>query len=440
MAAFAPSAGALITWRAVAGLGAAAVFPTTLSIISNAFPDRAERAKAIGLWGAASGVAVALGPIVGGALVEASAWGAAFGLCAGLAAVTAILAVFLIPNSRDPEVPRLDYPGLGLSIAALGMLVYAIISGPERGWASPASLGDFSAAACLFLAFAIWETHVPQPMLDVRLFTNLRFTAASGAVTLSYFGLFGFVFLISQYFQFVLGWSVLEAGTRQLPVALSIAVTSVLGVTLAVRLGTKLVVATGLLLLCGAFTWVSTVDATTSYPIITAQMIAIGAGIGFTSAPATEAIMGVVPAAKAGIGSAVNDATRELGGTLGVAVIGSVAVSLYRHHLDHNITDPAILGPARASAGAAATLAQQIGDPTLATVAQQGFLNGLTAGCYVAAGICLLGALLAAAFLPAHPTGTATATAADAEQAPDHEWALTPPVAVAPLIPAVAEP
>jgi EmrB/QacA subfamily drug resistance transporter len=434
MAAFAPSAGALIAWRALAGLGAAAVFPTTLSIISNAFPDRGERAKAIGLWGAASGVAVALGPIVGGALVEASAWGAAFGLCAGLAAVTMVLAVFLVPNSRDPEVPRLDYPGLLLSTAALGMLVYAIIQGPERGWGSPASLGDFGAAACLFVAFAIWETHVPQPMLDVRLFTNLRFTAASGAVTLSYFGLFGFVFLISQYFQFTLGWGVLEAGTRQLPVALSIAVTSILGITLAVRLGTKLVVATGLLLLCGAFAWVSTVDASTSYPVIALQMMAIGSGIGLTSAPATEAIMGVVPAAKAGIGSAVNDATRELGGTLGVAVIGSVAVSMYRQHLGDNVTDPAILEPARESAGAAAAVARQIGDPGLAAIAQDGFLNGLTAGCYVAAGVCLLGALLALAFLPAHPTAPPETQGA---AAPD-EARPTTSIAAPPLIAAVA--
>jgi hypothetical protein len=226
-------------------------------------------------------------------------------------------------------------------------------------------------------------------------------------------------------------------------VALSIAVSSVLGVTLAVRLGTKLVVSTGLLLLCGAFTWVSTVDASTSYPVIAAQMIAIGSGIGFTSAPATEAIMGVVPAAKAGIGSAVNDATRELGGTLGVAVIGSVAVSLYRHHLDDNITDPAVLGPARASAGAAQAVAQQIGDPTLATVAQQGFLNGLTAGCFVAAGVCLLGALLAAAFLPAHPTVPARDVdadpGADAGLTPQHAPAAAPRLVAAPILRAAAE-
>src|SRR5581483_6048048 len=164
MSAFAPNAESLIAWRALAGLGAAAVFPTTLSIISNAFPDRAERARAIGLWGAATGISVALGPIVGGALAEASAWGAAFSFCAGVAVLTLVLAVFFVPDSRDPGVPRLDYPGLLLSTLALGMLVYAIIQAPERGWGSAASLADFGAATCLFVAFAIWEAHVAAPM------------------------------------------------------------------------------------------------------------------------------------------------------------------------------------------------------------------------------------------------------------------------------------
>jgi EmrB/QacA subfamily drug resistance transporter len=436
MSALASNAELLIAWRALAGLGAAAVFPTTLSIISNAFPDRAERAKAIGIWGASTGVSVAIGPIVGGALAEASAWGAAFAFCAAVAVVTIVLAVFLVPNSRDPEVPRLDYLGLVLSTLALGMLVYAIIQGPERGWGSPASLGDFGAAACLFVAFAIWESHVAQPMLDVRLFTNMRFTAASGAVTLSFFGLFGFVFLIAQYFQFVLGWGVLEAGVRQIPVALSIAVSSLLGTVLAVRLGTKLVVFAGLLTLCGAFAWVSTVDAATSYSVIAAQMVAIGIGIGLTSAPATEAIMGVVPAAKAGIGSAVNDATRELGGTLGVAVLGSVAVSLYRDRIGESVTDPEILETARASAGAANLLAQQLNDPALAAAAQQGFLDGLAAGCLVASAVCLLGGLLAIAFLPSHPALETTGT-----DHPAVDRTATPRAGLVapPLVPATSE-
>jgi EmrB/QacA subfamily drug resistance transporter len=403
LSATAPNAEVLIGWRALAGLGAAVVFPTTLSIISNVFPDRSERAKAIGLWGAASGASVAVGPIIGGALAESSAWGAAFVFCAVVAGITMVLAVFFVPTSRDPAAPRLDFPGLALSTLALGMLVYTIIEGPERGWSSVTTLCDFGAAACLFLAFAIWENHVAQPMLDVRLFTNLRFTAASGAVTMAFFALFGFIFLITQYFQLVLGWSPLESGVRVIPVATSVAIGSLIGVPLAVKLGTKLVVGAGLVSLSLAFLWVSTADAETSYLVIVGQMVGIGLGMGFTSAPATEAIMGVVPAAKAGIGSAVNDATRELGGTLGVAVIGSVSLSVYRNTLADNVHDPALLHSAQSSLGAAHVLAARIGDPSLAAVAQQGFLDGMGLGCIVAAAIGLFGALLVAAFLPSHP-------------------------------------
>lgn len=403
LSAYASSPEELILWRAMAGLGAAVVFPTTLSIITNVFPDRVERAKAIGIWGAATGASVAVGPIIGGAMAEASEWGAAFLFCSAAAALTLVLAIYLVPTSRDPSVPRLDYVGLVLSTMTLGTLVYAIIQAPERGWGSPASLGDFGAATCLLVAFAIWESHVAQPMLDVQLFTNLRFTAACGAVTFSFFALFGFIFLITQYAQFVLGWGVLEAGLRQIPVAIAVAGASLIGTPLAVRLGTKLVVCTGLVFLVSGFYWVSTCTETTGYPAIVGQMVTIGIGMGLTSAPATEAIMGVVPAAKAGIGSAVNDATRELGGTLGVAVIGSVSLSVYRESLADEITNPAALAHAQESVGGAMAVAQQTGDPGIVGFAQQAFIDGLQLGCWVAAGVCLLGLILVAIYLPAHP-------------------------------------
>ncbi|WP_019874952.1 MFS transporter [Sporichthya polymorpha] len=417
LSAFAPNPEMLILWRAVAGVGAAVVFPTTLSIISNVFPDRVERAKAIGIWGAATGASVAVGPIIGGAMVEASEWGAAFLFCAGVGVLTLGLAIPFVPTSRDPEVPRLDYVGLVLSTAALGTLVYAIIQAPERGWGSPASLGDFGAAACLLFAFGLWEAHVPQPMLDVRLFRNLRFTAASGAVTLSFFALFGFVFLITQFSQFVLGWGVLEAGLRQTPVAIAVAGGSLLGVPLAVRVGTKVVVCSGLVFLVAGFYWVSTCDSTTTYPTIAGQMMTIGLGMGLTSAPATEAIMGVVPAAKAGIGSAVNDATRELGGTLGVAVIGSVSLSVYREALADEITNPALLEPARDSVGAALAVAAQTGDGGIALAAQQSFTDAMEFGCWVAACVCVAGLFLALRYLPNHPVLPGTDAAADGPDA-----------------------
>ncbi|MTD42891.1 MFS transporter [Conexibacter sp. W3-3-2] len=401
--AWAGSPDVLVAFRVVAGIGAAMGFPTTLSIISNVFPDRRERARAIGLWGASTGISIALGPIVGGALLEQFWWGSTFVLCAGLAAVTIVLALALVPTSADPTTPRLDLVGLTLSTAGLGALVYTIIEAPERGWGSGTSLTGFAVAVAILAAFTWWERRTDDPMLDVRLFANLRFTAASGAVTFAFFALFGFIFLVTQYFQFILQYGVLEAGLRQIPVALAVAVTSVVGTALAVRLGAKAVVTTGLLLLAGGYVWISTVQSDTGYLAIALQMVMVGAGMGLTSAPATEAIMGVVPAAKAGIGSAVNDATRELGGTLGVAVIGSVALSFYRDALASSGLPDGIVSTAQESLGAAGAVARATGDATVLAVAQDGFLDGLQAGCLVAAGVAVVGAVLVARYLPAHP-------------------------------------
>lgn len=393
----------LVAWRVVAGIGAAMVFPTTLSIISSVFPDRRRRAQAIGLWGAATGISIALGPILGGALLEYFWWGSSFVLCAGLAGLSLVLALLFVPTSSDPSVPRLDLVGLALSTLGLGGLVYTIIEAPERGWAGTATLAGFAATAVVLGAFTWWERRVSSPMLDVRLFANLRFTAASGAVTFAFFALFGFIFLIAQYFQVILGYGALEAGLRQIPVALSVAVTSIIGTSLAVRFGAKAVVTAGLLLLAGGYVWISTVQADTGYVAIALQMVTIGAGMGLTSAPATEAIMGVVPVAKAGIGSAVNDATRELGGTLGVAVIGSVALSFYRDGLASSGLPDGVVETAQESLGAAAAVARATGDASIVTIAQEGFLDGLSAGCLVAAGVALVGALFVARFLPSHP-------------------------------------
>jgi EmrB/QacA subfamily drug resistance transporter len=403
LCAWSDSSGELILWRFVAGVSAAIIFPTTLSIISNVFPDRGERARAIGLWGAATGVAIALGPIAGGVLLDSFWWGSAFVFCAVLGGVTLLLALWLVPTSRDPETPPLDLGGLALSIVGLGALVHTIIEGPERGWGSSESLAGFAVSGAVLVLFALWERRQRHPMLDVRLFANLRFTAASGAVTMAFFALFGFVFLIAQYFQFVLGYDVLEAGLRQIPVALSVAVASILGTALAVRFGTKAVVVAGLLIFAAAFVWVSSVDRETSYSVIALQMIMLGSGLGLTSTPATEAIMGVVPAAKAGVGSAVNDATREFGGTLGVAVIGSIAISVYRDHVAQDVPAGPVRELAQESLGAAASAAARAGDPGLLAGAQEGFLNGLATGCLVAAGVCLVGAVLAGLYLPAHP-------------------------------------
>ncbi len=259
------------------------------------------------------------------------------------------------------------------------------------------------------MGFIAYELAVDAPLLDVRLFRNGRFSAASAAVTFAFFALFGFIFLITVYFQVLRGYEPLETGWRLLPVALSTGVASVTGTLLAVRIGNKAVVAGGLGLMAIAFAWTSQVDNATSYLEIAGQMVVLGSGMGFTTAPATESIMGAVPAANAGVGSGVNDTTRELGGTLGVAVIGSVFASLYAAGFD---AAPAGLPiePAQESIGAALGIAQQIGGApgeALRQLATAGFYDGLEAGCLVAAGVCVLGSLMAAVLLPSRPPAEA---------------------------------
>src|SRR5437764_7384789 len=395
--------GQLIAARCVMGLGAAMIFPATLSLISNVFVERAERARAIGLWGATAGAAIALGPIVGGWLLEHFSWSSIFFAMAPVAGLGAALVAFTVPTSRDPQAPKADRPGLVLSTASMALLVYTIIEAPDHGWGATRSVAGFAVSAALLAAFIAWERRTPEPMLDLSLFRNLRFTAASGSVTVAFFSLAGFIFLITQYFQFFKGYGPLSTGVHLLPVAASVGITSVVGTKLAVRFGTKVVVASGLAFSSAFFAWVSTASIDTSYLEIAGQMVLGGSGMGLTSAPATEAIMDVVPRAKAGVGSAVNDTTRLLGATLGVAVIGSVYASLYASRLTDALPTglPARLtSAAHDSVGAALAIADRapagLGAPIHAA-ASAAFFDGLSAGCLVAAGLAAPGAVLAPA-------------------------------------------
>jgi EmrB/QacA subfamily drug resistance transporter len=407
------SAGGLIAARCVMGLGAAMVFPATLSLISNVFTERRERARAIGLWGATAGVAIALGPIAGGWLLQRFSWTSIFFAMAPVAAVAIALVGFSAPRSRDPLAARVDRVGFLLSTAAMALLVYTIIEAPVHGWSGARTLAGFAAAAALLVAFAAYEQRVPAPMLDISLFRNPRFTAASGSVTVAFFSLFGFIFLMTQYFQFFKGYSPLSAGVHLLPVATSVGLASVLGTRLAVRFGTKLIVGGGLLAVTAFYLWVSTATVSTAYGTIAVQMVLYGVGMGFTSAPATEAIMGAVPRRKAGVGSAVNDTTRLLGGTLGVAVIGSVFASAYGSRLGGALAGhmpQTLYATAHQSAGAALAVAAHLhaaGHVALAAAVRHAtagaFIHGLSIGCLVAAGVALAGAAMAGLLLPSQP-------------------------------------
>ncbi len=412
------SAGALIATRAVMGVGAAMVFPSTLSLLTNVFTERRERAMAIGLWGAVTGAAIALGPIVGGWLLQLSDWRSIFFAMAPIAAIAGILVGWYVPTSRDPHAPRTDRAGFALSTAMISLLVYTIIEAPDHGWGSTRTLGSIALTAALAAAFVAWERLTAEPMIDLSLFANPRFTAASAAVAISFFSLSGFIFLVTQYFQFLKGYGPLSTGVRLLPVASFVAISSILGTKLAVRVGTKLIVASGLFSMAAFYLWVTTTTVNTSYGTIAAQMVVLGTGMGLTSAPATEAIMGVVPKAKAGVGSAVNDATRLLGGTLGVAVIGSVYASLYASRLTSALgfgVPATVARTAHTSLGAALTAAGTLahsGRPALASAvhdaASAAFFHGFHTANYLAAGIAAAGAVMALTLLPAHPTASST--------------------------------
>ena len=411
----------LIATRALMGVGGAFIMPATLSILTNVFPAE-ERGRAIGVWAGVSGLGVALGPLLGGFLVQHFGWHEIFTVNLPIVAVALIAGAFLLPTSKDPAAPKLDLPGAALSIAGLGTLVYGLIEAPSSGWTDPTILAAFGAGLVLMVLFAIRELHTDHPMLDVTFFKNPRFTAASSAITLVFFAMFGYSFLLTQYFQFVLGYSAAETGVRMLPLALTMMVTAPLSSRIVERVGTKLVVFTGLGLVAASLALQLGLTADSGYGAVVWRMVLLALGMGLTMAPATESIMGSLPLAKAGVGSAMNDTTRQVGGALGVAIIGSVLSSVYGSRITDafggKLPAPA-LEAARSGVGGALEVARQAGaaGARVADVARSAFVDAMHGGAIVAAIAAAVGAVVVLLFLPAH------ARAAD-EELQEHEYEL----------------
>jgi EmrB/QacA subfamily drug resistance transporter len=403
-AAFSTDATMLIASRALMGLGAAGIMPTTLSILTNIFPSN-ERPKAIAAWAAVSGIGIAVGPISGGFLIEHFDWSSIFLINLPVVAACLIGALVLVPSSRDPESPKIDLPGTGLSIAGLSAIVWALIEAPERGWGSPMILAAFAAGAAIIASFIAWERHTDHPMLDVSVFRNLRFSAASISITFVFFALMGVMYFLTTYLQSVLGYSALEAGIKMLPIAIGMVLASKLAVGLTRRFGTKFSVAFGLAHVAGALALIAMFDTDTTGLQIAIALGTLGQGMGLAMSPATEAIMGSLPKAKAGIGSAMNDVVRELGGTLGVAVLGSILTSSYASGMD-NATGGLPRAAAEAasdSVGAAHEVGAQLGGGAgaqLIDTADSAFVHAMTTTATLAAAAAVIGALIALAFLP----------------------------------------
>jgi len=407
-AGLAGSTSLLILARGLMGLAAALIFPATLAILTNTFADPKERATAIGAWTGVVGLAVALGPLTGGLLLQNFWWGSIFFVNLPIAAIAVGLGAWVLPTSRDPSAPSLDLVGFLLSAAGIGALVYTTIEAPGRGWADPLTIGGYALGLAVLGVFAVWERRTPEPMLDVALFANIRFSAASFSITVSFFALFGFIFLITQYFQLVRGYGTLSAGVHTLPFAVATGAVAPLAAPLAARIGTKIVVPAGLILMSAGFLIATQFAVDSAYfgPVI-GSMLLIAAGLGFVAAPSTYAILAVLPPEKAGVGSAVNDVTRELGGAFGVAVVGAAFSSVYGSTLVRLLADSPVpdsdLSAARQSPAAALEVAQRAPQATgraLAAAARTAFVDGMGRGSAVCAGVTIVGAVFAYLVLP----------------------------------------
>lgn len=408
-AAYVDSSTMLVLCRGIMGAGAALVMPATLSIITTTFREPTERARAIGVWSGVAGLGVAFGPVTGGWLLEHFWWGSVFLVNLPVIMVALLSAATVVPESRDEHTPPIDVIGAGLSIAALMSTLWAIIEAPHHGWTSISTLTALAGGALLLGAFVAWERNVEHPLLDVQFFSDRRFSASSAAIALVFFALLGSMFLVTQYMQIVLGYSALESGVRYLPLAATMLVVAPIAPRLAERVGTKVVVTTGLAVVSVGMMILARTDVGSDYGHLVQSQIVLALGMALSMAPATEAIMGSLPPAKAGVGSAVNDTTRELGGALGIAVLGSLFASRYAARLRPDVDAlPDDIGDAALdSVAGAVEIAADVGGPTgdaLLSSAIAAFVDGLQLAATVGACTAIVGAVIAAAFLPARAT------------------------------------
>ena len=410
-AAYASSAEALIAARAVMGIGGALIMPATLSILIDVFP-REERGRAIAIWSGVAGIGIGLGPLVAGLLLEWFWWGSVFLINVPIVVIALAAGWWLVPDSRDEEHAGLDVPGALVSVSAISLLVYAIIEAPNHGWFDALTLAAFTGAAILTALFFWWELRTPHPMLDLSLFRNRRFSLGAAAIGLTFFALFGTIFVFTQYLQFVHGYTPLEAGTRLLPLAFGIALGAGRSDHLVSRFGTTRVVAGGMVIVATVLGSFALWGTGTPYWIMGTTVFFLAFGMGNVMAPATGSVMEAVPEAKAGVGSAMNDVVRQVAGALGIAIIGSIMNSVYGNRMaDVTSVLPGGAGdPARDSVGAALAVASQLGGPeglALAASARTAFVDAMGNAALVAAAVALTGAAIVGRWLPAHHTDVA---------------------------------
>jgi len=401
----ASSANELILLRGLIGVGAALVMPATLSTITSSFPP-AERTRAVSVWAAVAGGAALLGVLGTGVLLEWFSWRSAFAVNVVLAAVAIAGTIVVVPESSHPGAPPLDKVGALLTMAGLTALVFSIIEAPEAGWGSARTLGGIGGGLAVLVVFTGWELRAAHPMLDVRYFRNRHLSAGSMSIFIQFFAFFGFNFVVLQYLQGVRGNSPLAAGASMLPLVATMMPTGRITPRLTARFGARAVCASGLVLIAAGLVVISRVGTASPYWLLLAGLIPLGAGMGAAMTPATAGITEGLPAAQQGVGSALNDLSREVGGALGIAVIGSIVTAVYRSNLHLPGLPAALAGEARGSFG----LALHAGGP-VKTAASSAFVDGIHTGLLYAAGAALLAVIIVTILLPRglrsrHPAGS----------------------------------
>ena len=403
-AAWSRSTGELIAARATMGLGAAFIMPSTLSILVNVFPPH-ERTKAIAIWAGVVGAAGAIGPVSTGLLLSRFWYGSVFLVNVPIIATALVAGWFLLPKSRDPLEADIDPIGAILSIIGIVALVYGLIEAPGHGWASTTTLVAFGVAAVVLLAFVLWELHTETPMLDIRYFRNPAFSTGTGGMILIFMAMYGLIFLLTQYLQLILGFTPLGTALRLLPMAVIMLVVAPLTPRLSARFGANKTVAAGMLLAALSMFLFRLTTPHTPYIAVAGMIACLNAGFALSMSPMTAAIMSAVPSRRAGAGSAMNDASRELGAALGIAVMGSIAASQFSNRVDsltHGLS-PALQERASASISGAIGVADSIGGKVGAALhvgADNAFLEGLHLSVTIGAVLCLISAWLVTRYLP----------------------------------------
>lgn len=409
MCVLADTANNLIVARAVQGIGASAIVPLTLAMLPVLFPVEQERTKAIAIWAAAMALGLPLGPIVAGVLLEYFWWGSVFLINVPMVAVALVSAAALLPESRDPASPKIDIVGGALSVVGLGTLLFGIITGPTNGWGDPFVLTSIAIGIVLLVVFVLREARAQQPMLDLALFRNPRFTWAIAAVMLTVFGLTGLMFTLTQYLQFILGYSALKAGMCLLLLVFPLAITANSSARIVEKTGAKALITAGLVVTAGGMALFSTVEIESTFTLAAWSLAIIGAGLGMTMAQATNCVMGAIPVARAGRGSAVLAAMRQLGASMGVAILGSVLATAYVNRLGDatSALPDASRQAAEDSVGTALQVAGQMGaqGENLALAARSAFVEAMSIDLLIGALVALVGAALVFARLPARAEG-----------------------------------